>query len=110
MSILETAEAQVLKVREYLAENTGSVLTWKLVVAGIILYLLKSIVTIIYRLTFHPLARFPGPFLCRIGYFQQTYYEAILNGKFLERLPDYHRKYGESTCIGREEWISNVPM
>ena len=109
MSILEIAEAQALKVREYLAQDTGSGLAWKLVVAGTALYLLKSVVTIIYRLTFHPLARFPGPFLCRIGYFQQTYYEAILNGKFLERLPTYHRKYGEFQNMGRKERASNIP-
>ncbi|KAG9230877.1 cytochrome P450 [Amylocarpus encephaloides] len=50
---------------------------------------------IIYRLTFHPLARYPGPFLCRIGYFYQMYFEAILNGKMLERLPALHEKYGK---------------
>ena len=48
-----------------------------------------------YRLTFHPLAKFPGPFLCRVSYWQQCYYEAICNGRFSERLPEYHRKYGE---------------
>jgi hypothetical protein len=52
---------------------------------------------IIYRLTFHPLAKYPGPFLCRIGYFYQMYYEAILNGKMLERFPMLHEKYGKSS-------------
>ena len=49
---------------------------------------------IVYRLTLHPLSRFPGPFLCRIGYLQQGYYEAILQGKFIHEIPKYHKKYG----------------
>ena len=61
-----------------------------------VLYTAYWIGVIIYRLTWHPLARFPGPFLCRIGYFQQMYYEAILNGRFLERLPVLHKRYGNS--------------
>ena len=60
-----------------------------------VLYIAYWTNQIIYRLTLHPLARFPGPFFCRIGYLQQCYYEAILNGKFLEKLPEYHRKYGK---------------
>ena len=52
------------------------------------------IVQIIYRLTFHPLARFPGPFLCRIGWYYQMYFEAIKGGKLLEKWPQLHEKYG----------------
>lgn len=58
------------------------------------LYALYSIAVAVYRLTFHPLAKFPGPFLCRISYLQQCYYEAVLNGKLLQKLPEYHQKYG----------------
>ena len=57
-------------------------------------YLVYWAVVILYRLTFHPLAKFPGPFLCRVSYFYQIYYEAILGGKMLERLPNLHGKYG----------------
>lgn len=59
------------------------------------LYLAYLAAVIFYRLTFHPLAKFPGPFLCKISFIQQCYYEAILNGKFLGRLTEYHRKYGK---------------
>ena len=87
--------AQLSKLLEHLPREPKS-LTWTFLVVASVLYLLYWIGQIIYRLTLHPLARFPGPFLCRIGYLQQCYYEAILNGKFLERLPEYHRKYGKS--------------
>ncbi|PGH13222.1 hypothetical protein AJ79_03780 [Helicocarpus griseus UAMH5409] len=61
------------------------------------------IITVIYRVTFHPLAKFPGPFLCRISYIYQIYYEAWLNGRMLERLPELHRKYGSVVRINPNE-------
>lgn len=51
---------------------------------------------VVYRLTLHPLARFPGPFLCKIGYLKQGYYEAFLNGMFIHQIADYHKKYGKA--------------
>ena len=69
------------------------------VIATDVLFILYCLGVIVYRLTLHPLARFPGPFLCRISSLQQCYYEAILNGKFLERISDYHRRYGKSTRL-----------
>lgn len=38
-------------------------------------YVLKGISIAIYRLWFHPLARFPGPFLARISTWWEFYYE-----------------------------------
>jgi len=79
---------------EQLRQESPKILGWNAlaVVSGFcVAYLVGQL---IYRLTFHPLAKFPGPFLCRISYLQQCYYEAILNGKFLEKFPKYHQKYG----------------
>ncbi|PYI09625.1 cytochrome P450 [Aspergillus sclerotiicarbonarius CBS 121057] len=70
-------------------------------------YIAYCIGVAIYRLTLHPLAQFPGPFLCRVGYIQQCYYEAILNGRFLERLSESHRKY---VRIGPNEGHINDPL
>jgi hypothetical protein len=50
--------------------------------------------TIIYNLTLHPLAHFPGPFFCRVSNLPQCYYEAILNGQFMPQIDKYHEKYG----------------
>lgn len=52
--------------------------------------------TIIYNLSLHPLAHFPGPLFCRISNLPQCYYEAILNGKFMPEIDKYHEKYGRS--------------
>jgi hypothetical protein len=67
-----------------------------LAAAFIVVYTASWVIIAIHRITFHPLARFPGPFLCRISYIYQIYYEAYLNGRMLERLPDLHKKYGET--------------
>lgn len=87
---------QLSKLLEQLKQEEPSLLTWKVIAAISGLYVTYLAGLVIYRLTLHPLANFPGPFICRISYLQQCYYEAILNGKFLDRFPEYHRKYGES--------------
>ncbi|KAK0613232.1 cytochrome P450 [Immersiella caudata] len=74
-----------------------------LVAAFAAAYLLYWTAVIIYRLTFHPLAKYPGPLLCRIGWFYQTYFEAILGGRMLERLPMLHEKYGPVVRINPGE-------
>ncbi|KAJ6021661.1 cytochrome P450 [Penicillium herquei] len=64
-----------------------------------LLYLIYWIGVVIHRLTLHPLAHIPGPFLCRISSLQQCYFEAILNGRFLERFPFYHKKNDCATSL-----------
>jgi hypothetical protein len=68
---------------------------YKITLGLLCAYILYSIIVMIYRLTLHPLAKFPGPFLCRISWYYEIYYEAILGGKLLERLPALHENYGE---------------
>lgn len=65
-------------------------LVWPLLGA----YATYLVFTAIYNLTLHPLAKFPGPFFCRISNLPQCYYEAILNGKFMPEIDKYHEKYG----------------
>ncbi|OXV07329.1 hypothetical protein Egran_04906, partial [Elaphomyces granulatus] len=74
-----------------------------LAAAFIVVYTASWVIIAIHRITFHPLARFPGPFLCRISYIYQIYYEAYLNGRMLERLPDLHKKYGPVVRINPNE-------
>ena len=73
-------------------------------------YILYSIIVMIYRLTHHPLAKFPGPFLCRISWCYEIYYEAILGGKLLEQLPALHEKYGGLTFTRQPRSASILTM
>ena len=92
-------KVQLSELAEKLTQEPKSV-AWILFGAVSALYIAYWTGQITYSLTLHPLARFPGPFLCRISYLQQCYYEAILNGKFLKKLPEYHRKYGKLFSSG----------
>lgn len=57
----------------------------------------------IYRLTFHPLAKFPGPKLAALTYWYETYYEVFKSpgGQFLFQYHKLHDKYGESQAHGQ---------
>lgn len=74
-------------------------LVWPLLGA----YATYLVFTAIYNLTLHPLAKFPGPFFCRISNLPQCYYEAILNGKFMPEIDKYHEKYGPVVRINPNE-------
>ncbi len=92
--IIHEMESQ-FSVFGYLKSIIVSLRSVNIIHIAAFVYLLYHIQLMVYNLFWHPLARFPGPFLCRASWIQQCYYEAVLNGKLLERLPDYHRKYGK---------------
>ncbi|KAI1295181.1 trichodiene oxygenase [Xylaria venustula] len=49
---------------------------------------------IFYRLTLHPLSRFPGPKLAAITRWYEAYYDVILDGQYTSRIKELHEKYG----------------
>ena len=56
-------------------------------------YILRSI----YRITLHPLAKFPGPKLPAVTRWYEAYYEVFVDGtggKFGEKIEEWHKKYG----------------
>lgn len=59
-------------------------------VVGIAYFLARAL----YRLFFHPLAKFPGPKLAAITTFYEGYYEIILNGQYGRKISQLHDKYG----------------
>lgn len=52
---------------------------------------------VIYRLFFHPLAKFPGPKYAAISRWHEYYYDVHLQGKFMFYLKTLHDQYGESS-------------
>lgn len=48
----------------------------------------------IYRLYFHPLAKFPGPRLAIVTYWYEFYYDIVRRGQYTYKLRELHEKYG----------------
>jgi len=62
-----------------------------LALASWVLYLIAGAV---YRLYFHPLARFPGPKIAAVTGWYETYHDLIRRGMFVWELEKMHEKYG----------------
>ena len=50
---------------------------------------------IVYRLFFHPLSRIPGPKIAAVSRLYDFYYDCILGGKFVFKIEELHKQYGE---------------
>lgn len=50
----------------------------------------------IYRLYFHPLAKFPGPKLVALTQWPEFYWDAIQRGQFVFHIKAMHEKYGRA--------------
>lgn len=50
---------------------------------------------VIYRLFFHPLAKFPGPKLAAATDLYEVYFNVIKRGMFLWEIESMHKQYGK---------------
>ncbi|KAF4539343.1 Cytochrome p450 [Lasiodiplodia theobromae] len=57
----------------------------------------------IYRLFFHPIAKFPGPKLAGLTYWYETYHDFVRFGEYTETLSKLHDKYGPIIRINPDE-------
>ena len=48
----------------------------------------------IYRITYHPLSRFPGPVLARASYVYEFWFDVLRTGKFTHKVAQLHEIYG----------------
>jgi hypothetical protein len=48
----------------------------------------------IYRLYFHPLAKFPGPKIAALTGWYEAYHDMYRRGMFIWKVQEMHEKYG----------------
>lgn len=60
---------------------------------------------IIYRVSFHPLSKFPGPRLAAATYWYEAYYDLVQKGgsQYTSKIQALHTKYGPIIRINPEE-------
>jgi hypothetical protein len=67
---------------------------YNLSIVALASWLLYSLVGGIYRLYFHPLAKFPGPKLAALTSWYEFYHDIIHRGCFIWKLQELHDRYG----------------
>ncbi|KAI1803415.1 cytochrome P450 [Daldinia bambusicola] len=87
-------------------EALYSVLSWKSVVATILLY---YVTVALYRLYLHPLARFPGPKLAAVTRLYEGYYDLYQSGQYTFKIAELHKQYGPIIRISPYELHVNDP-
>lgn len=65
--------------------------------AAAVLLVLYIVGGAVYRLFFHPLAKFPGPRLAAVTVWYEAYYDVVGKGQYIFKLKELHDKYGRAT-------------
>src|SRR5947208_1781726 len=67
-----------------------SVTAWQIIAVIILLYLAQLVLKAVYRITLHPLAKFPGPILATLTYKYEFYFDGIKGGQYLNEIARLH--------------------
>jgi hypothetical protein len=57
-------------------------------------YVCYQLLKALYRITLHPLAKFPGPKLAALSYKYEFYYDGIKDGSYTGEISRMHDRYG----------------
>jgi hypothetical protein len=58
------------------------------------LFVAYQLLKALYRVTLHPLAKFPGPKLAALSYKYEFYYDGIKDGSYTSEIARMHDRYG----------------
>lgn len=66
-----------------------------LVAAALSFAVLYTLYGALYRLYLSPLAKFPGPRLAALTFWNEFWYDVVRGGRYTWKIRDYHERYGE---------------
>ncbi|KAI9653246.1 MAG: hypothetical protein M1821_007677 [Bathelium mastoideum] len=69
--------------------------------------LLRAGFTVVYRLYFHPLAKFPGPKIAAVSRLYEFWYQGVKRTEFPEKIKQMHERYGPIVRISPFELSLN---
>lgn len=69
-----------------------------LLLGALVVFVCYRILLIFYRLSFHPLAKFPGPKIAACTVLYEAYYDVIKEGRYIWKIKEMHEKYGRLIC------------
>ncbi|VUC29008.1 unnamed protein product [Clonostachys rosea] len=72
-----------------------------------LLWILYFIGLTIYRVTLHPLAKFPGPTLAGATYLYEAWFDVVLWGRYTHQIGHLHQEYGPIIRINPDELHCN---
>ncbi|RDL30847.1 uncharacterized protein BP5553_10192 [Venustampulla echinocandica] len=81
---------------------------WMALKATISALILKLIITCVYRIFFHPFAKYPGPWTAKVSDFYAAYHNG--KGQFHIQTKIGHRKYGPVFRQGPNKLVFNSPQ
>jgi hypothetical protein len=70
-------------------------------IRGIALYGISVYISFrwVYRIYFHPLAKFPGPKLAAATHLYEGYYDVAKKGRYIFEVEKMHKKYGQDLSL-----------
>lgn len=74
-------------------------------VLTVVIFLLYGIGLAVYRLYFHPLAKFPGPKLAAATLWVEFYHDVIRSGMYIWEIEKMHKKYGMYLSRNNEPFL-----
>ena len=81
--------------------NLSSLFTAKNGFLFVIVIVSYCVSVVIYRLLFHPLAKFPGPKIAAVSRLYEFYYDALSHGRYWKKIEEMHRQYGMTLSSSR---------
>ena len=106
----QSSEFQLGGIAATITMSSAAFSLYDLSLVALASWLLYLLIGGIYRLTLHPLAKFPGPKLAALTSWYEFYHDVIHRGCFIWKLQELHDRYGISLSCASHESARAQPL